>query len=211
MNLVSIQARDLSEAFWKCCKAALLYGDDYQIDKGSSEGQWRKEFDFITLQIMHPGMRPLYPDIPDGIPAPANIDQIEEYMDYLITSVKKPNEQYTYGEDLESQIPIIIERYIKDGENCNQLTMSVGDKNSINLTSPQCLRIIDTRVRYGKLHFQVYFRSWDLWAGFPVNLGGIQLLKEYMAKEIGVEDGEIIACSKGLHLYDHCWELAEAL
>jgi len=35
-------------------------------------------------------------------------------------------------------------------------------------------------------------------------------LKEYMAKEIGVEDGEIIASSKGMHLYDYCWDLATA-
>jgi thymidylate synthase len=30
-----------------------------------------------------------------------------------------------------------------------------------------------------------------------------------MAEEIGVEDGEIIALSKGLHLYDYSWELAK--
>lgn len=45
--------------------------------------------------------------------------------------------------------------------------------------------------------------SWDLWGGFPVNLGGIELLKQYMAKEIGVGNGKIIAASKGLHIYDH--------
>jgi len=30
-----------------------------------------------------------------------------------------------------------------------------------------------------------------------------------MADEIGVEDGEIIAISKGLHLYDYAWEWAK--
>jgi thymidylate synthase len=30
-----------------------------------------------------------------------------------------------------------------------------------------------------------------------------------MAGEIGVEDGEIIAMSKGLHLYEYSWELAK--
>jgi thymidylate synthase len=63
-------------------------------------------------------------------------------------------------------------------------------------------------MRYGKLHFIVYFRSWDLWAAFPTNLGGLQLMKEFMASEIGCEDGEIIAASKGLHLYDHTWDFA---
>jgi len=33
-------------------------------------------------------------------------------------------------------------------------------------------------------------------------------LKEYMAGEIGVSDGELIASSKGLHLYEYSWELA---
>ena len=63
--------------------------------------------------------------------------------------------------------------------------------------------------RIGKLHFILYFRSWDLWGGFPSNLGGLQLVKQYMAEEIGVEDGEIIAASKGLHLYDYAWDLAK--
>ncbi|MFC2040763.1 hypothetical protein ACFLTY_00365, partial [Chloroflexota bacterium] len=52
--------------------------------------------------------------------------------------------------------------------------------------------------------------SWDLWAGFPSNLAAIQLLKEYMSSEIGVGDGELIASSKGLHLYDYSWDLARA-
>jgi thymidylate synthase len=36
------------------------------------------------------------------------------------------------------------------------------------------------------------------------------LLKEYMAGEIGIRDGEIVAMSKGLHLYDYSWDLARA-
>ena len=49
----------------------------------------------------------------------------------------------------------------------------------------------------------------ELLDGFPANLGAIQLLKEYMASSIGVEDGQIIAASKGLHLDDYVWELAK--
>jgi thymidylate synthase len=30
-----------------------------------------------------------------------------------------------------------------------------------------------------------------------------------MAEEIGVKDEEIIAASKGLHIYDYVWELAK--
>lgn len=74
--------------------------------------------------------------------------------------------------------------------------------------SSQCLRGIDTWIDDGKLNFWVYFRSWDLWGGFPVNLGGIQLLKEYMASEIGVEDGIMVVSCKDLHVYEHTWAVA---
>mgnify|MGYP001607758335 CR=1 FL=1 len=74
--------------------------------------------------------------------------------------------------------------------------------------SSQCLRGIDTWIDEGKLNFWVYFRSWDLWGGFPVNLGGIQLLKEYMASELGVEDGGMVVSCKDLHIYEHTWAVA---
>jgi hypothetical protein len=77
-------------------------------------------------------------------------------------------------------------------------------------TVHNCLRLIDFKIKENKLNFIVYFRSHDLWAGFPENLGGLQLLKEYMAIELGVEDGEIIEVSKGLHLYDYQWPIALA-
>jgi thymidylate synthase len=89
--------------------------------------------------------------------------------------------------------------------------MTVGNEKSIYLPDPPCLRSIDTRIIDGKLNFVIYFRSWDLWAGFPSNVAAIQLLKEYMASEIGVEDGELLAVSKGLHLYEYTWELAKTV
>jgi thymidylate synthase len=43
----------------------------------------------------------------------------------------------------------------------------------------------------------------------PANLAGIQFLKEYMAGEVGVGDGEMIVESKGLHLYGYAEDLAK--
>jgi thymidylate synthase len=160
------------------------------------------------------------------------MEYVLDYMNYLLSGEKKQGEDYTYGERLVSptvkvpndgtfqsmvkemplqvnQIDEVIKIYKEQGFGTNQAVMEIGMPSDIKLTDPPCLRIIDTRIRYGKLHFIIYFRSWDLWAGFPSNLAGLQLLKEYMASEIGVEDGEIIATSKGLHLYEYSWEYAQ--
>ncbi len=232
MNLVSIEARDLPDAWFQCVYEIMDKGHEYTIDHGSYTGQKRLEFDYVTVHIRYPGVRPLVPDIPAslGIPNPVAEGYVEEYLPYLMTADKQPNEEYTYGERIVgwsylalkdgydgekvewlvvNQIEEIIKMYKTKGYGTNQAAMSVSIPSDILLADPPCLRHIDTRISNGKLHFVIYFRSWDLWNGFPANLGGLQLLKEYMASEIGVEDGEIIAASKGLHLYDYVWELAQ--
>ena len=210
MNIINLKVRDLNEAWWRCIEEVLLNGYEYTIERGSNVTGKRKELDLIVCQIEYPGTRPLVPIVAEGIPQPTSMDYIEkEYLPYLMLNIKAPNEQYTYGEDIEPQFDAICRMYKNDGYNTNQATISVGSRESIKLSDPQCLRLIDTRIRYGKLHYVVYFRSWDLWGGFPANLAGIQLMKEMMAEEIGVEDGELIAISKGLHLYDHQWEVGK--
>ncbi len=211
LKISRVKARDLSEAWFLCLRKVLNSGHAYKIDRGSYVGQRRRELEFAFIQVKNPGTRPLIPDVPPGVPAPSTMAYIENYLPYLMTSHKAEGEQYTYGQYLEKQISEVIRMYKKDGFNTNQAYMAVGDAESIFLSDPPCLRGIDTRIRDGRLHFFVYFRSWDLWAGFPSNLAAIQLLKEYMASEIGVEDGEIIAMSKGLHLYEYSWELAKTV
>ena len=211
MKLEFIEARDLPDAWFQCVYQILEKGRTYTIDRGSYEGQQRLEFDYITVHIKFPGTRPLLPDIPPalGIPNPVTNDYLDQYLPYLMTSEKQEGEDYTYGQYLESQIKEVIRMYREDGHGTNQAYMTVGNPEALLLNDPPCLRGIDTRIKDNKLHFIVYFRSWDLWNGFPANLGAIQLLKEYMADSIGVGDGEIIAASKGLHIYDYIWELAK--
>lgn len=230
---VYIDAFDLDDAWFQCLSTILDKGHAYTITRGSYEGQKRLEFDFVSVRVRKPSHQ-IIPIIPEGmnIPAPTDMDYIQGYLSYLLTGAKTETEDYTYGERLVdpkvritqnldgkeltrdmplnvNQIEEVIKMYKKNGPGTNQAVMEIGMPSDITLADPPCLRLIDTRLRYGKLHFILYFRSWDLWGGFPSNLGGLQLVKQYMAEEIGVDDGEIIAVSKGLHLYDYAWDLAK--
>ena len=110
-----------------------------------------------------------------------------------------------------NQMELMIWTYKNKGYRNNQMIMQVGQPTDILLIDPPCLRHIDTRIQDGKLHFYPYFRSWDLYGGFPANLAAIEMMKQYCAGEIGVENGEIIATSKGLHIYDYVIEFSETL
>jgi thymidylate synthase len=211
LNPIFIEARDLPDAWFQCLWNILDNGRKYVVERGSYEGQQRLEFDYITVRIKHPGTVPLLPDIPPacGIPNPVAGDYLDGYMPYLMTNEKKEGEDYTYGQYLHEQINEVIRMFKEDGHGTNQAYMTVGEPAAIFLKDPPCLRGIDCRILGGALHFMVYFRSWDLWGGFPANLAAIQTLKEYMAAEIGVKDGEMIVSSKGMHLYDYAWDLAQ--
>ena len=113
------------------------------------------------------------------------------------------------GQLFLNQIEWIIDTYKNFGQRNNQLVLQVAHPTDLTLLDPPCLRSIDTRIQDNTLHFIVYFRSWDLWGGLPANLAGIQNLKDYMAAEIGVKDGEMIVESKGLHLYGYAEDLAK--
>jgi len=264
MNLQHIAATTLPDAWFQTLFRILEEGTVFKIDRGSYAGQKRLEFDWVTIHVKRPDVRPLLPQIEahHNIPNPVSDDYLDEYLPYLMTGELKPGESYTYGQrlckaefdvlwtdehdqekfkdiliqdedawsnkaaiitqvhkepgyiysnDFLSQLELMIWTYKNKGHRNNQMVLQVAQPTDMLLQDPPCLRHIDTRIQDGKLHFYPYFRSWDLWGGFPANLGGIQLLKEYCAAEIGVEDGEMIASSKGLHLYDYSFDIAKCL
>lgn len=160
-----------------------------------------KDFDKLEFKEI------LIQDVPELIEAGIimredimNTDPTSEFFNFV------DREQYYLN-----QIEMIIWLYKNKGHRNNQTVLQIAHPTDILLQDPPCLRQIQVRIQDGKIHFFVYFRSWDLWNGFPANLGGIQILKQYMAEMIEVEDGEIIATSGGLHIYDYVFDIGKML
>lgn len=247
---VVMNVYNLDEAWHMALRLCFMYGYEYEVKSGSYVGQKRYEFDSFFCCIKDPGKGPLVPIIPEGsgLTPPTSIEYVENYFaDYLMAANKTEKEDYTYGERLinpryrsvirnerkqesviedgplmnVNQVEEVIKELIFSEGNSNQTCMEIAMPNDVLLNDPPCLRLIDVRLRYNKLHFLVYFRSWDLYAGFPANLAGIELLKQYMVQElnerfkkkgieINIETGSITAISKGLHIYEQYYPIVEA-
>ena len=218
MKHVSIKAFDIPESWYKLLKFCSEHGTEWIIQRGSRAGQKRKEFDSVSVQITSPWFEPRLPEVPEGIPPPTDPNFVNEYMPYFMCGGKiKAEEDYTYGERI-NEFPLSAEKTLSQVNHCiqmlkktpqtNQACIAIAMPTDILLNEPPCMRELDFRIRYEKLHAFTYFRSWDLWGGYPTNIPAIQQLKEYMAKEIGVADGEILAFSKGLHIYETEWTFA---
>jgi len=182
------------------------------------------------LPVMPPGMETLNP-VPGGIEWVEN-----DYVPYLLTDRKMPGEEYTYGQRLtapaeqvrwkgssmyvddvhlpaQGQLEACIAK-LRRGPGNNQACMTVALPGDVHLANPPCLRLIDCRLHppgssdHGQLQLFIYFRSWDVYSGFPSNMAALVYLQEYMASEIGCQPGEISAFTKGAHLYSQYWGLA---
>ncbi|MEK7193765.1 MAG: thymidylate synthase [Patescibacteria group bacterium] len=199
------------EVMWLCVKN----GYDFVVKHGSYVGQIRRQLEDVKIRIYKPELRPLAPIMPPGLPPPTTDEKIEKYfLEYLMSDELKENEQYTYGTYIKRQLPRVIEILRQSEGNSNQACITVGDNESINLPDPPCLKVVSFKVVNKHLNMSVFFRSWDLFTGLPENLGGLQIVKEYVLAhldDLGIKDGKLIAYSDGLHLYEQYFDLVDVL
>jgi thymidylate synthase len=210
-----VAGRTIEDVWRDAMWCTIKKGYDYIVEVGSYKGQIRRQLPYIVIKIEEPWSKPLAVKIPEnlGFSSPTSEDKIYNYFaNYLMSDVKPDNTEYTYGQYIFDQIDQVINKLINSNGNTNQATITIGDNKSIYLKDPPCLKIIDFKVVDGKLNMNVYFRSWDLFVGLPENLGGLQLLKEYVLSFLdGIEDGEIIAYSSGVHIYEMYFDLVNML
>ncbi len=197
-----IRARNLPGAWFKVNKEILQDGVEFRVGRGSEKSLTKKIA--VALEVTHPEERPLVADR-------APVSNLDKYALENLFAKEEQDYDYTYGSRLRSdydQVEKVIDKFKeepKDRQNI-MITRKVEDLENEN---PPCLTVVDLEILDGELISYSYWRSWDAHAGLPANLGGLQLLMEFMAKEIGVDTGRMVAFSKNLHLYERQFEFVE--
>ncbi len=223
-----LKAKTISDAWFQLIYNIFDNAYKQEIQRGSFEKeQYRLQYPGIAVYIEHPG-EDMVPTMPpgSGLPAPTTMEYIEDYfVNYLMDPKLSENETYKYASRIHHPMPkggTQIERVmemLKETPMTNQAVIEIGDPEDHDICfgndgklDPPCLRLLDFKVIPvdGELSLTVscYFRSWDLWAGFPTNLGGIELLKKLLANETGHKNGPMYAYSAGAHIYGYQEDLA---
>jgi len=130
----------------------------------------------------------------------------QDWREQKIAAIKVPN-----------QIEWIIKHFKEKGFGNAHCYITVGYPESNLLydkpyehetdrkTSP-CLRGLDFRIiEEDGVHYlilSVIYRSWDLWGGWPTNMGGFALLNSWVASELEITPGPVNFSCKDLHCYD---------
>lgn len=223
-----LTAKTISDAWFQLIYNLFDNAYAQKIQKGSFENeQYRLQYPGIAVYIEHP-YYDMVPTIPptSGIPAPTTMEYIEDYFaNYLMNPELAENETYTYAGRIQHSMPkggTQLERVIdilKETPLTNQAVIEIATPEDLDICygkdgklDPPCLRLLDFKVipidNELVLTVSAYFRSWDLWAGFPTNLGGIELLKQLVTSETYLKNGPMYAYSAGAHIYGYQEEIA---
>ena len=223
-----LHAKTISDAWFQLIYNIFDRSYTQKIQKGSFEKeQYRLQYPAIAVFIEHPA-EDMVPVIPPalGIPSPTTMEYIEDYFAaYLMDPQLSENETYKYASRIQHPMPkggTQLDRVIEMLKNTpltNQAIVEIGSPDDHDVCigndgklDPPCLRLLDFKaVPQGDelvLSISCYFRSWDLWAGFPTNLGGLELLKRYVADEAGLKSGPLYAYSAGAHIYGYQEDIA---
>jgi thymidylate synthase len=226
MNGIYLQCASISDAWFQLIYNLFDYGYRQDIQQGSFEDiDYRLQYPSASINISHPWLD-MVPYIPPslGIPSPTTEEYISDYfVNYLMDPTLGENETYKYASRIHyplkngsTQLEGVI-KMLKKTPMTNQAVIAIGSPTDLDDCwgndgewSPPCLRTIDFKViPPNQLTISVYFRSWDLYAALPVNLGGLELLKQYVAEETGLQNGCMYAYSAGLHIYGYQNEIAK--
>ena len=224
---IYIEATSIEDSWKQFIYNCLNFGSEYIIELGSRAGQYRKTLDTAIGYIRYPETRPLSPLAKEGQVLPTNEEDVEKYFnEYIYNPVPPtPNEHYKYSEFLFPLSNAVVEYYSTKGFGTAHATMRVGDplcfldyfkphKDETSRKTTPCLLFVDTAIKPGKINgqnfliFHIGYRSWDLLSGYPVNVAGIQLLKEFMAAQISDNTGKLVlpwpttVFCKDLHIYE---------
>jgi thymidylate synthase len=228
MNPFFLRAKTIADAWFQLIYNIFDYSYKQEIQRGSFEKeQYRLQYPGLGVYIEHPD-QDMVPVIPPalGIPAPTTMEYIQDYFaNYLMDPELTENETYRYSSRIHHPMPkggTQLERAIsmlKETPLTNQAVVEIATPEDYDICfgkdgnlDPPCLRLLDFKAIPNEEDFMLtvtcYFRSWDLWAGFPSNLGGIELLKQYVADMAGIRSGPLFAYSAGGHIYGYQEEIA---
>jgi thymidylate synthase len=189
-----IRAASISDAWQRGLNLIWRQGEEITDERGT------RIREVLSLQIVVTD--PYREMIPPGYSW--NVERLEEYAGQLLSG-HNPGFEYTYGQRLRAwalpgtrpldQIDQAIVR-LRASSNTRRAT-AVTWIAPVDCTKEEvpCMIVDDFKLRDGRLHLSVFFRSHDFAGAYPANLYGLARLLQYVADAVGAEPGSISTTS----------------
>jgi thymidylate synthase len=200
-----IRARTISDAWHRGLNLIWRQGEEMVDERGV------RILELLSLQMVV--QDPYQEMIPEEYSW--NEERLEEYAHQLQCG-ENPGFEYTYGERLRSwrmpgmpsldQIDMAIRRLRESPATRRATAVTWIPPLDSSRDEVPCMIVDDFKLRGGRLHLSIFFRSHDFAGAYPANLYGLARLLEYAACEVGAEPGSISTTSASAHIYEHDWD-----
>lgn len=210
-----IEGRTIAETWVKIIHRIKTTGT---IRPTGYDGYWQELIDLMAVVTDEP-QEFFFPE-PNYLPCDHLF--IAEYISQILDDApKREGVKYTYGQRLRSwfgrdQVEQIVQKLIGEIDAASAV-MSLWDVKDHETGGSPCLNHVWLRVVNGELSLTAIFRSNDMFAAWPSNAMGLRALQQHIRDEIAdrseynLRMGPLITVSQSAHIYDDCWENADAL
>ncbi len=198
----------LFRAWVKVVDAAMRLG----YVKETEYGERQKQLLNVVVTLKTPREPSLERRFTRYIPA----DEFKRHVDSLLTPERPRGTSYTYGERLRAhpaagdQLQLLIDKLASSPSTRRAVAVTWLHGVDGSSENPPCLLLIQGDVTGGRYNHTAYFRSHDLYRGWPLNAYGQLVLAHRIAaalrdKGLDVEPGFITIISGAAHVYEHDW------
>lgn len=211
-----IEGRTIAETWVKIIHLIKTTGT---IRPTGYDGKWQELINLMAVVTEEP--EDFY--FPDPNFLPIDRDYLEGYIGQVLDdSPYIEGVKYTYGQRLRSwfgvdQIEQILKK-LTDEIDAASAVMSLWDVQDHVKGGSPCLNHIWIRIVEEEISLTAIFRSNDMFSAWVANAMGLRALQYHIKDELmrrtpGLEltTGPLITISQSAHIYDDCWENADAL
>lgn len=204
-SIFKIKSKYVGEAWLKVLDTIMRFG----VVKKSDYAEDQKEVLNLTVVITD--------EDPDQIKWEGYFqfskEHLEEYLPLVVSNKKVEGINYTYGSRLRSwrgidQINSLIKR-LKNSIYTRRAVAVTWDveKDHENEEAP-CLDLVQCIVQEDSLFMTAFFRSNDMFDGWPENALALRKLQYLIAEELSLKVGSLTTISGSSHIYERNWEKA---
>ncbi len=138
-------------------------------------------------------------------------EELDNYFPQVLTTEPVPSLNYTYGIRLMAhnsinQIDTIKEKLKKEKHTRRAVAVAWNVKTDNNSDHPPCLTVVQCFIQKNRLFMNVYFRSNDMYRGWPQNCFAFRKMQKEIAEDVGLGMGSLTFNSASAHIYEENFE-----
>ena len=214
LSLIKIRRRTVGEAWVEVLKNLLKFGVKSEAVHHYFDRRIGQYKELLNLAVVIENENPGNPKIYDYFPF--NRQDLDNYIEAFLKP-ERGDEPYTYGERLFSydglnQVERMVEKLKRFPFDKGALAVLWQPKiDNFPRRKPwrtPCLTLIQGQCFNDKLYLTAYFRSNDMFGGWPFNAFALRFLQKQIADRLKVELGSLVTISNMAHLYEHDFAVA---